>query len=137
MGQANAWPVPDFGKCVCVRVCVELFRKVRKMTRQTQQTPTAILTELDKHYYWTVSPDKQDKITFADFKRILMFESEFIGTERVCKEKWKNLIEFGIFKGANQYSAIVDIEKVRAKIKPPIGPNADLVEMALNSRGIV
>jgi len=65
-----------------------------------------------------------------------MFESEFIGTERVCKEKWKNLIEFGIFKGANQYSAIVDIEKVRAKIKPPIGPNADLIEMARN-RGIV
>ena len=65
-----------------------------------------------------------------------MYETELIGTERVCKEKWKNLIEFGLFKRANQYVAIVDLEKVRAKIKPPIGPNADLIEMARN-RGIV
>lgn len=79
-------------------------------------TPSTILSVLDAVLMWTQSTNDKDSLSYKTFERILMYDYELTSYNRTVREKWNELARFGIFTKANQYSCVVDLVAVRAKL---------------------
>lgn len=94
--------------------------------RPGKLTPTTILTALDSQLMWTASDCDKDSLNYATFEKILMDDTELISYARTVREKWLELARFGYFTRSNQYSAIVDLNLVRAKLSKERAPTLSL-----------
>lgn len=63
--------------------------------------------------------DHEIPIKYIEFKFYLMVSYELTHQERICKEKWKTLREFGVFSRGNKSQAIVNLDKVRSILEIP------------------
>ncbi len=74
------------------------------------------LYALYREMNWSFSSNDRELIKYHEFKDIVMFRLELYRTDRTCKEKWNNLIEFGFLTSINQYAYAADIHMIREKL---------------------
>ncbi len=86
-------------------------------------TYDGVLTTLNKYFEWnyaTIRPGCQDKISFAQFRKILMFE-KVTTSERKVRELWKLMEDLDFFVKINQTeSRFVDLAAVARALGFPV-----------------
>ena len=63
---------------------------------------------------------KQQPLRYVDFEYLVMVVYELTTQDRICKEKWKKLRDYGVFIGRNKAVCVVDLERVREIIEAPL-----------------
>ena len=84
--------------------------------KNAKLTPSTILSALNTVLIWTQTSNDRDSLSYRTFEKILMCDLELISYNRTVRDKWNELVRFGFFKEVNQYSCIVDLNAVRAKL---------------------
>jgi hypothetical protein len=69
-----------------------------------------------------MSTSDRGLLTYAAYKRVLMDLEEPTAQERMCREKWKKLQEFGYFRQVNKTSVTVDVCAVGKKLENHVPP---------------
>lgn len=87
------------------------------MSNESKTAPSKLLYTLYIEKKWFIPDNESIALTYSEFKRIFMDRFETIPTNKICKEKWDELIEWGYFRTESDDSSVVmpNLDDMRKK----------------------